>query len=138
MHDFKAFQAHSDWLGGATRPGTPSYDQFRALRIVATADSGFTGIDKLSLPMSTRLVERARRGHPLTSEQKILNRVRSRERVRVEHTIGRRKQYRIASQLYRNADQIYDRVMHVVAGLVNLRAYDRIAGQTGIDLMEVR
>lgn len=138
MHDFKAFQAHGDWLGGATRPGAPSYDQLRALRIVATADSGFTGIDKLSLPMSTRLVERARRGHPLTSEQKILNRVRSRERVRVEHTIGRRKQYRIASHLYRNADEIYDRVMNVVAGLVNLRAYDRIAGQTGIDLMEVR
>jgi len=141
-HDFKAFKAHLEpdegWLGGAAHPGTAAHEQLRALRIVATTDSGFTGIDKLSLPMETRVTERARRGHPLTSEQKILNQVRSRERVRVEHTIGQRKKYRIASQLYRNSDAIYDGVMNVISGLVNLRAYDRIAAQTGIDLMEVR
>jgi len=137
MHDFKAFKAHlgpAGWLGGAAHPGSAAHERLGALRIVATTDSGFTGIDKLSLPMSTRVVERARRGHPLTSEQKVLNRVRSRERIKVEHTIGRRKKYRIASQLYRNADAIYD---PVIGGLVNLRAYDRIANQTGIDLMEL-
>jgi hypothetical protein len=139
MHDFKAFKAHlgPGWLGGATDPGSAAHEQLRSLRVVATTDSGFTGIDKLSLPMNTRVIERARRGHPLTSEQKVLNRVRSRDRVKVEHTIGQRKQYRIASQLYRNSDAIYDRVMNVVGGLVNLRAYDRIEAQTGIDLMEV-
>lgn len=136
-HDFAAFKEHVDgqWLGGAARPGTAAHKQLRTLRVVATADSGFTGIDKLSLPMDTRLVERARRGHPLTVEQKARNQVRSRERVRVEHVIGRRKQYRIASDIYRNPDATYDAMMDVVAGLVNLRAYDRIAAQTGIDLM---
>jgi hypothetical protein len=112
-------------------------EQFRALRVVVTTDSGFTGIEKLSLPISTRVVERARRGHPLSTEQKVLNRVRSRERIQVEHTIGRRKKYRIASAVYRNADEDYDGAMNVVGGLVNLRAYVRIAQQTGLDLLEV-
>ena len=87
--------------------------------------------------MTTRVVERARRNHPLSPEQKVLNRVRSRERIRVEHIIGHRKKYRIASLVYRNADQDYDGAMNVVGGLVNLRAYDRIAQETGIDLLTV-
>jgi len=130
-HDFRAFKAHV--ADGAA--GRAMLEQFGALRVVATTDSGFTGIDKLSLPCSTRVVERARRGHALTPEQKVLNRVRSRERIQVEHTIGRRKKYRIASSVYRNADEHYDGAMEVVAGLVNLRAYDRIAAATGIDLL---
>ena len=132
-HDFRAFKAHV--ADGAA--GRVMLEQFRALRVVATTDSGFTGIAKLSLPLSTRVVERARRGHPLTPAQKVLNRVRSRERIQVEHTIGRRKKYRIAAGVYRNADQDYDEAMNVVGGLVNLRAYDRIAQQTGIDLLKV-
>lgn len=132
-HDFRAFKAHvADGTDGAAM-----LEQFRALRVVATTDSGFTGIDKLSLPISTRVVERARRGHPLTPAQTVLNRVRSRERIQVEHTIGRRKKYRIASGVYRNADADYDGAMNVVGGLVNLRAYDRIAVETGIDLLQV-
>ena len=138
-HDFRAFKAHvaQDWFDGAGIEGSAMFEQLRALRVVGTTDSGFTGIDKLSLPMTTRVVERARRGHPLTSEQKLLNRVRSRERIQVEHTIGRRKKYRIASSVYRNADADYDPTMNVVGGLVNLRAYDRIASETGLDLLEV-
>ena len=138
-HDFRAFKAHvaEDWFDGAGVEGTAMFDRLRALRVVATTDSGFTGIDKLSLPISMRVVERARRGHPLTSEQKVLNRVRSRERIQVEHTIGRRKKYRIASLVYRNAEADYDPTMNVVGGLVNLRAYDRIARETGIDLLKV-
>ena len=138
-HDFQAFKAHvaEGWFDGAGIEGTAMFDRLGRLRIVGTTDSGFTGIDKLSLPISTRIVERARRGHPLTPEQKVLNRVRSRERIQVEHTIGRRKKYRIASGVYRNADQDYDGAMNIVGGLVNLRAYDRIASETGIDLLGV-
>ena len=138
-HDFRAFKAHvaQDWLGGAGVEGTAMFEQLHSLRVVATTDSGFTGIDKLSLPISTRVVERARRNHPLSPEQKVLNQVRRRERIQVEHTIGRRKKYRIASLVYRNADADYDKAMNVVGGLVNLRAYDRIASETGLDLLEV-
>jgi len=130
-HAFRAFKAHL--ADGAAA----MLEQFRGLGVVATTDRGFTGISDLSLPITTRVVERSRRNHPLTVEQKVLNRVRSRERIQVEHTMGRRKKYRIASSVYRNADQYYDGVMNLVGGLVNLRAYDRIAEKTGIDLLRV-
>ncbi|NBC16872.1 MAG: transposase [Bacteroidetes bacterium] len=132
-HDFSVFkeQVKEGALGRAMQ------EQFQDLRVVAYADSGFTGIDKLSLPVTSRIVERARRGHPLTAEQKMLGRVRSRERIKVEHAIGRRKKYRIAALIYRNRDADYDATMNVVAGLSNLRVYGTMARQAGLDLLEV-
>jgi hypothetical protein len=130
-HDFRAFKEHV--AEGA--PGAALVASFERLRVVCTTDSGFTGIEKLSLPCTTRVVARARRNHPLSPEQEVLNRVRSRERIRVEHAIGHRKRYRVASEVYRNRDGDYDGAMDVVAGLVNLRVYDRIEEQTGLDLL---
>jgi hypothetical protein len=117
-------------------PGEPGfYQQLEGLRVVGYADSGFTGLDGLGLPMSTRLVERGRRGHLLSAKQKSLNRVRSRERIKIEHVLSRRKKYRIASEVYRNRDADYDPTMNVVGGLVNLRAYGRLDALRGVDLM---
>jgi len=82
--------------------------------------------------MSTRQVEQARRNHPLSDHQKTLNRVRQRIRISVEHTLSRRKKYRIASQTWRNRDEDYQTTMNVIAGLVNLRVYERVYQQTGI------
>jgi hypothetical protein len=44
------------YLGNLPRSGRP----FAGLRVVYTVDSGFTGIEKLALPITTRVVERAR------------------------------------------------------------------------------
>ena len=118
-------------------PGASLWASVERLRVVCYADSGFSGIEKLSLPATTRVTAQARRDRPLTAEQKTLNRVRSQVRIRVEHAIGHRKQYRVASGIYRGADATYDRTMNVVAGLVNLRQYDRIKSQTGLDLLSV-
>jgi hypothetical protein len=155
-HDFRAFKEHvagGDLAGGGLSGDGPSeggpvgggaagggaalMQAFAGLRVVCTVDSGFTGIEKLALPITTRVVERARRNHPLTPQQKVLRRVRSRDRIKVEHAIGHRKRYRIASAVYRNRDEIYDATMNVVAGLVNLDVYDRIAARTGLDLLAV-
>jgi hypothetical protein len=38
-------------------------------------DSGFDGMKEVGLPLEVRLNEKARRNHPLTREQKKLNRV---------------------------------------------------------------
>lgn len=132
-HDFSVFKEHlrEGTLGQAMQEQVPY------LRVTAYTDSGFTGIEQLSLPITTRVVERARRGHPLTPEQKVLNRVRARERIKVEHSIGRRKKYRIAAEVYRNRDEDYDATMTIVAGLSNLRLYGSLAQQTGVDLLEV-
>ena len=53
---------------------------------------------------------------------------------KVEHTIGRRKKYRIASEEYRNRDRDYDQTMNIVAGLVNLRANERVIQTTGVKM----
>ena len=91
-------------------------------------------MQEMDLAVEVRLIQRARRNHPLTREQKKLNHLRSSTRVKVEHTIGRRKKYRIAAEEYRNRDGDYDQTMNIVAGLVNLRAYERVFQTTGVQM----
>jgi hypothetical protein len=98
------------------------------------ADSGFQGMAEMGLPLGVRLIQRARRNHPLSREQKQLDQLRSSTRVKIEHTISRRKKYRIASETYRNRDEDYDQTMSIVGGLVNLRTYERVFQRTGVRL----
>ncbi|MGH9915781.1 MAG: transposase family protein [Pyrinomonadaceae bacterium] len=123
-HDFKAFKEDQH--------GHDVCQQFGMHRVSLYADSGFQGIESLNLPLEAGLIQRARRNHPLNRDQKLLNRLRSSTRIKVEHTLSRRKKYAIAAQVYRNADTDYDSAMNVVSGLVNLRAYDRIFQRTGL------
>lgn len=125
-HDFQALKDDH------ARRGV--FKEFAALRASVYGDSGFQGLAEMGLPVEVRLIERARRNHPLSREQKQLNRLRSSTRVKIEHTISRRKKYRIASETYRNRDEDYDRAMDIVGGLVNLRAYERIFQRTGVRL----
>ncbi len=125
-HDFKVFK--DDHAARAV------CSEFTDYRVTLYGDSGFDGMSAMGLPVEVRLNERARRNHPLTREQKKLNRLRSSTRIRVEHTFSRRKKYAIAADIYRNRDEDYDQTMNVVAGLVNLRAYDRIFQRTGLPL----
>ena len=108
--------------------------EFAAIRASLYGDSGFQGMAEMGLPMEVRLIQRARRNHPLMREQKKLNHLRSSTRVKIEHTLSRRKKYRIASESYRNRDEDYDQTMNIVGGLVNLRAYERVFQRTGVRL----
>jgi hypothetical protein len=123
-HDFKAFKEDSS-IQDACR-------EFAQHRVSLYADSGFQGIADLNLPVEARLIQRARRNHPLTRDQKLLNRLRSSTRIHVEHTLSRRKKYAIAASVYRNRDEDYDATMSVVSGLVNLRAFDQVFQRTGL------
>lgn len=125
-HDFKTFKEDKS-VQAVCR-------EFGEHRVSLYADSGFQGIEDLNLPLEARLIQRARRNHPLKRDQKLLNRLRSSTRVKVEHTLSRRKKYGIASQVYRNRDEDYDSAMNIVSGLVNLRAYDRIFQRTGLQM----
>src|SRR5205085_10081488 len=125
-HDFKVFK--DDY---ATRS---LCQEFTAYRVTLYGDTGFDGMTKMGLPLEVRINEKARRNHPLTREQKKLNRLRSATRIKIEHTFSRRKKYAIVEVVYRNADEDYDQTMNIVAGLVNLRAYDRIFQRTGLQL----
>jgi hypothetical protein len=125
-HDFQAFKDDHKQRG--------ILNEFAEVRATLYGDSGFQGMQKMDLPAEVRLQERGRRNHPLTRDQKKINALRSSLRVRVEHTISRRKKYRIASEEYRNRDGDYDQTMNVVGGLVNLRAYERVFQRTGVRL----
>jgi hypothetical protein len=125
-HDFKVFKDD---------PTARSIcSEFKDYRVTIYGDSGFDGMSAMGLPVTVRLNERARRNHPLTREQKKLNRLRSSTRIEIEHTFSRRKKYYIAADIYRNRDEDYDQRMNIVGGLVNLRAYDRIFQRTGLQL----
>jgi len=123
-HDFKAFKEDQS-VQEVCRA-------FGEHRVQLYADSGFQGLAGLKLPLEARLIQRARRNHPLTRDQKKLNRLRAATRIHVEHTLSRRKKYAIAAAVYRNRDEDYDATMNVVSGLVNLRAFDRIFQRTGL------
>ena len=125
-HDFKAFKEDQ-----SVQAVCQAFDRHR---VTLYADGGFQGMADLNLPLESRLNQRARRNHPLTRDQKLLNRLRSSTRIRVEHTLSRRKKYAIASSVYRNRDEDYDATMNVVSGLVNLRAFDRIFQRTDLNL----
>jgi hypothetical protein len=125
-HDFKVFK--DDHARRSICQG------FKDYRVSIYGDTGFDGLAAMKLPVEVRLNEKARRNHPLTREQQKLNRLRSATRIKIEHTFSRRKKYQIASETYRNADEDYDQTMNIVAGLVNLRAYERIFQRTGLQL----
>lgn len=125
-HDFKAFK--DDHAARSV------CHEFTDYRVTLYGDTGFDGMTKLGLPLSVRLNEKARRNHPLSREQKKLNRLRTSTRIKIEHAFSRRKKYQIAAETYRNQDEDYDQTMNIVAGLVNLRAYERIFQRTGLQL----
>lgn len=125
-HDFKVFKDDHAQRSVCA--------EFKDYRVTLYGDSGFDGMSALDLPVSVRLNEKARRNHPLTREQKKLNRLRSSTRIEIEHTFSRRKKYQIAADIYRNRDEDYDQTMNIVGGLVNLRAYERIFQRTGLQL----
>ena len=125
-HDFKVFKDDH-----AARSVCA---EFKDYQVTMYGDSGFAGMSALELPLRVRLNERARRNHPLTRDQKKLNRLRSSTRIEIEHTFSRRKKYRIAADVYRNRDEDYDQTLNIVGGLVNLRAYERIFQRTGLQL----
>lgn len=110
------------------------FSDYADYRTTFYGDSGFQGMADLGLPGQVRLIDRARRNHPLTAYQKQINHLRAHIRIPIEHAISRRKKYRIASEVYRNADTQYDQDMNIVAGLVNLRASDRIFQTTGLHI----
>lgn len=125
-HDFQVFKEDHAQRGVLL--------QLKEYRATLYGDSGFQGIADLGLPTANRVIKRGRRNHPLTYQERQLNRLRASIRMEIEHTFSRRKKYRIASEEYRNADADYDQTMEIVGGLVNVRAYDRIFQRTGLRL----
>jgi hypothetical protein len=68
---------------------------------------------------------KARRGHPLTDEQKAFNAHLSKYRIVVEHSLAQMNQFQALAQVFRHDRQKHSGLTRIVAGLVNRRIAQR-------------
>jgi hypothetical protein len=83
-------------------------------------DTGFQGYEPEHI--TTYQPTKKPKGKELTAEQKEQNRQISKERIRVEHSIGGVKTFGIVRNIFRNMREGFDdMVMETACGLHNLR-----------------
>ena len=81
--------------------------------------------DKNGLPHPCYLPHKARRGQPLTEEQKAFHAHLSRCRIVVAHSLAQMNQFQVLAQVYRHDRVRHSTLTRIVAGLVNRRAANR-------------
>ena len=96
-------------------------------------DKGYVGLqtpdpkdpDKNGPPHPYHLPHKARRGHPLTEEQKAFNAHLSSYRIVVEHSLAQMNQFQALAQVFRHDHDRHSGLTRIVAGLVNRRVSQR-------------
>jgi IS5 family transposase len=83
------------------------------------ADKGFIGIKQLFPNAETP--HKASKNHPLTKEQRQLNRQLATERIRIEHRNRECKIFRICKEQYRGKHKNYEKTWKLVSAIVNLK-----------------
>jgi hypothetical protein len=87
----------------------------------AMMDKGYDGITNDYPDKTLYLPYKARRGHPLTEEEKDYNRFLSKYRIVVEHTNAQLNVFQVLVQTYRHCRDKHSQIVRIVAGLVNRR-----------------
>jgi len=96
-------------------------------RVILWADSAYIAIVTLYPKWEYRVLEKAKRNHPLTEEQKINNKLKSKIRIAVEHTIARIKVFRCCQERTRNMTATkQSRYWNIVAGICNLQRIEEL------------
>ena len=91
-------------------------------QVVNVVDLGYLGVEKdFPEQLSELPYKKKRNQKEIQQEEKEYNKIHSKKRIIVEHTIGRLKKYRIMSDIFRNKLRKYNRISDIVAGLVNYR-----------------
>lgn len=90
----------------------------------AMLDKGYDGIQKDYPKLHLTLPFKARRNHPLEEDQITYNRLLSRYRIVVEHSLAQMNRFQVLAQVYRHSRQGHGSLVRIVAGLVN-RSIDR-------------
>lgn len=100
----------------------PEYPWFKHKKV--RLDSGYQGFQKDYVCAEINMPHKKTKAKELTPEQKELNRLGARERIKVEHSIGGLKRYRILSDRARIRDwQLFNRMIGVCAGLWNFSKF---------------
>lgn len=82
-------------------------------------DRGYQGIKKDFPQMNVKIPVKKKKGVELSKKDKRYNKKLSKERVIVEHTIGKMKKFGIMGNTFRNRLKNYDTKVSIVSGLVN-------------------
>lgn len=94
--------------------------------IGAAGDAGYQGLHKELPEYGVATAHKARRNHPLTADEKAINREFSSMRIIVENTICELKHFKVLSHRFRHAVDHYDDVFRAVVALVNPRICRRV------------
>jgi hypothetical protein len=85
--------------------------------IQVKTDTGYQGIKKFH--PNSFLPKKKTKRNPLTTEEKVVNREISSDRVCNEHAIGFIKRFRILSERYRNRRKRFGLRFNLIAGICN-------------------
>lgn len=84
-------------------------------------DLGYQGIQNDFPRYHAVLPHKKKKGRKLTVLQKRFNKMQSKIRIRVEHTIANIKKFKISSDVFRNKLCRYDTISDIVCGLINFK-----------------
>ena len=83
---------------------------------------GYLGVEKdFPEQLSALPHKKNRNQQELSQAEKEYNKIHSKKRIIVEHTISRLKKYRIMNDIFRNKLRKYNKILDIVAGLVSYR-----------------
>lgn len=92
-------------------------------------DSGFDGLHKDLPEHSVATLHKARRNHPLTPDQKLINRELSCLRIIVENVFCHIKHFKALAHQFRHRASIHDDAFRIVAAIVNRRTRLKLASR---------
>jgi len=107
-HDFRIFKESRLKING---------------KITVRADSGYIGIDKIH--KNSLLPRKSSKKNPLSRKDKRNNKKLSRQRVFIEHVIGKIKIFKILSDRYRNRRKRFELRFKLIAGIYNFELESR-------------
>jgi IS5 family transposase len=90
-------------------------------------DAGFDGLAHDLPDHSVATAHKARRNHPLTADQKLINRELASLRIIVEHVLCHIKHFKALAHRFRHGASTYDDAFRIVAAIVNRRTRIRLA-----------
>jgi len=99
-------------------------------QVGVAGDAGYQGLHNELPDHSVGTAHKARRNHPLTEDEKAINREFSSMRIIVENTICELKHFRVLSERFRHVVDRYDETFRAVVAIVNPRIARRVAAVT--------
>jgi len=95
--------------------------------VTAGGDAGYQGLHDELPNHSVFVPHKATRNHPLSEDQKLVNRELSSIRIVVENSLAELKHFKVLADRYRHSLDSYDDTFRSVVALVNPRIARRVA-----------